>query len=128
MPDTTLNAMDLGCIPRSDPEDLNEISMADRLGRMEERLSALTEVVDRTVASNLTLKDQMNAIQQDSHASCQKPNSPNDNNRSYSGLVKSPPEINAHAQQTSQLGGNIMQPSTSASDLRSTEPRQSPFY
>lgn len=125
MPDITLNAMDLGCIPRSHPEELNEISMADRLNRMEERLSALTEVVDRTVGINLTLKDQMDAIQQDNLASCQKPNAQNTNNRSYSGAVKSPPEINVHAQQMSQLGGNIIQPSTSARDSRSIERRQS---
>ena len=64
-------------VSRSDPEELNEISMAVILSRMEERLSALTEVVDRTGEINLTLKDQMDAIQQDSHASCQKPNSQN---------------------------------------------------
>ena len=74
LPTITLNAMDLGCIPRSHPEELNDISMADRLNRMEQRLSALSEVVDRTVGINMTLKDQMDAIKRDNSAPLPKSN------------------------------------------------------
>ena len=126
MPHITLSAMDLGCIPRSHPEELNEISMADRLNRMEERLSALTEVVDRTVGINMTLKDQMNAIQQDSHASFPILNVPNRNHGSYSGAVKSPPSnpTNVHTQAVTSLrvGGNTVQSSTHAGDTRRAAP------
>ena len=58
-----VNAMDLGSIPRSHPEELNDISMADRLNRMETRLAALTQVVDHNVANNMDLKEQMSSLQ-----------------------------------------------------------------
>ena len=106
MPHITLSAMDLGCIPRSHPEELNDISMADRMNQMEERLSALTDVVDRSVRNNMTLKDRIDAIQQDSNPIV---NVPNSKHGSYSGAVKSPP---------SNLT-NSLQSSTHAGDTRS---------
>ena len=71
--DAADNMLDIMLNARSHPEEFNEISMADRLSRMEEQLSALTEMVDHTIRINLTLKDEMDAIQQDNHASCQFP-------------------------------------------------------
>jgi len=68
-PHIVLSAKDLGCIPRSHPEELNDISMADRLNRMEDRLTSLTQVVDHTVATNLILKDQINTLQHTSRES-----------------------------------------------------------
>ena len=61
-PDIVISALELGAIPRSHPEELNDISMADRLNKMEERLSSLAEVVDRTVATNMTLRDQVDTL------------------------------------------------------------------
>ena len=77
LPDITLSAMDPDYIPQ--PTRKSSTKYLWRIDSVEwgARLSALTEVVDRTVGINLTLKDQMDAIQQDSHASCQKPNSQN---------------------------------------------------
>ena len=114
MPLITLNATDLGCIPRSHPEELNDISLVDRLNKMEERLSALTEVVDRTVGINMTLKDQINVLQQNNLATYPTLNvTPSSNNMSYSAAVKSPPPQNTAI---------LTQPRT-LSDNTSTRPK-----
>jgi len=55
-PNIYLNAMDLKLIPRSHPEELNNISLVDRLNRMEMKLSNLQETLDRTVADNIDLR------------------------------------------------------------------------
>lgn len=67
MPCIVVNAIDLGCIPRFHPEELNEISMADRMNKMEERMSSICQVMDHTVAANMVLKDQVNDMQRSSH-------------------------------------------------------------
>ena len=48
---------DLAVIPRSHPEELNNISLVDRLNRLEARLSGVQEVLDKTVAENVYLRD-----------------------------------------------------------------------
>ena len=45
----TINAMDLYLIPRSHPEELNNISLVDRLARLEKKLERMQETVDKNV-------------------------------------------------------------------------------
>ena len=59
MPNIVINAMHLGHIPRSFPEELNNISLADRLNRFETKLTHLQEVLDRTVCENITIKERL---------------------------------------------------------------------
>ena len=68
-PDIVISALSLGSIPRSFPEELNHISLVDRLNQLEERFTCLSEVVDHTVSVNLTLREQMSIIQQDNSRS-----------------------------------------------------------
>lgn len=58
----TRSAADLGLLPRSHPEELNNISLVDRLNRMQQRLSNLQESVDRTICENFDLKQRVDKI------------------------------------------------------------------
>ena len=57
LPVVLIDSRDLGVIPSSHPEELNNISLVDRLNRLEARLSGVQEVLDKTVAENLYLRD-----------------------------------------------------------------------
>ena len=72
-PPVLINALSLSVIPRSHPEELHSISVIDRLNQMEQRMDNMAELLDRTVAENLVLKDTI-----------QKKPQPN----TYSGVVK----------------------------------------
>lgn len=63
MPDIVLSATDLGKIPRSHPEELNDISLADRLNTIEEQMTSLRQIVDGNVSSNHSLKRQILELQ-----------------------------------------------------------------
>ena len=58
-PMLVLNAHSLHTIPRSHPEELNNISLFDRLNQLESRSQAMQEVLDRIVAENILLKEQV---------------------------------------------------------------------
>ena len=62
MPDIGVSSKDLGNIPQSHPEELNNISLVDRLNTMEKRLTKFQEVLDRTVCENMELKDKVDKI------------------------------------------------------------------
>ena len=62
MPTILINAQDLHLIPRSHPEELNNISLVDRLNRMEKRMTNLQEVMDRTVCENMALNEKVNNL------------------------------------------------------------------
>lgn len=59
LPMIAVYAHDLHLIPRSHPEELNNVSLIDRLNRLEARITSLTEVVDRNMSENLVLKDKL---------------------------------------------------------------------
>ena len=61
-PTLMLNAHSLDAIPRSHPEELNNISLADRLNQLEARSQAMQEVLDRVVAENILFKEQMSNL------------------------------------------------------------------
>ncbi|ESO95956.1 hypothetical protein LOTGIDRAFT_175012 [Lottia gigantea] len=59
MPKVTIDAVDLGNIPRSYPEDLNNVSIAERLIRMKAKMSSFQDILDHTICENLTIKEQL---------------------------------------------------------------------
>ena len=67
LPVVLIDSRDLAVIPRSHPEELNNMSLVDRLNRLEARLSGVQEVLDKTVAENLYLRDKF-----DDFTSCAK--------------------------------------------------------
>jgi len=52
-PVIVLSASDIGRIPRSCPEELNSISVIDRLNCLEDKVDSLCNVIDHTVACNI---------------------------------------------------------------------------
>ena len=54
-----LNAHSLHTIPRSHPKELNNISLVDRLNQLKSQSQAMQEVLDRVVAENISLKEQI---------------------------------------------------------------------
>ena len=62
LPMVAISAFSLGVIPRSHPEELNNISFLDRLNRMEKRMSNMQTGLDEVVAQNLYLRDSLRAI------------------------------------------------------------------
>ena len=61
-PVVLINAFSLSLIPRSHPEELHSISVIDRLNQMEKRMDNMVELLDRTVAENLVLKEKVDNI------------------------------------------------------------------
>ena len=59
LPTIAIDALSLGIIPRSHPEELNNISLVDRLNRLEAKVTALQVIVDGTVSENLLLKEKL---------------------------------------------------------------------
>ena len=49
-------------IPRSHPEELNSITLADRLNRLEEKMNNVRPNMDKVVAQDLTLKNQIGEV------------------------------------------------------------------
>ncbi len=62
MPTVVISAKDLSFIPRSHPEELHDISLADRLNKIEKRMQKMCESLDGVIAENMALKDQINAV------------------------------------------------------------------
>ncbi len=64
MPTIAMSALDLTLIPRSHPEELNQIAVVDRLNRMEKRLEKMVDTLDGVMCENVNLKEQMSLITQ----------------------------------------------------------------
>ena len=62
MPTVLIDAYELHIIPRSHPEELNNISLVDRLNHMERKMSSMQEIIDRTVAENMSNPDKVNNL------------------------------------------------------------------
>ena len=58
-PTIVIDAMNLNKIPRSHPEELNNISLVDRLNRLESKLSSVVETMDRYIGENILLRDEI---------------------------------------------------------------------
>ena len=55
-------------IPRSHPEELNNVSLVDRLNRLEKKQSDMQELLDRTVCENLLIKEKVEKIPTSTYA------------------------------------------------------------
>ena len=62
MPLFVIDYISLSLIPRSHPEELNNISLCDRLNQMEERLKRVEEISDKNCAENLITKDTIDKL------------------------------------------------------------------
>ena len=62
LPTVVINAIDLCKIPKSHPEELNNITLIDRLNRMETRMSQMQAGLDEVVARNLMFNDKLNEM------------------------------------------------------------------
>ena len=67
-PNIVLSADDLHMIPRSHPEELCDISVVDRLNRMEKQIDYLPNTLDFAIAQNINLKDRVHALEQPTYA------------------------------------------------------------
>ena len=61
-PTIVIDALSLHKIPRSHPEELNDISLVDRLNRFKSKLGKMQEIMDRYIAQNISLKEQVEAV------------------------------------------------------------------
>ena len=59
LPNIVINAFQLNLIPRSHPEELNNISLLDRLNMIEKRLSVLQTCTDRVIADNMIISEKL---------------------------------------------------------------------
>ena len=75
LPFIVIEAQNLHTIPRSQPEELNNISLADRLNKLESKFDNLQDVLDRTICENIMIKERLEKMP------------------SYSSVVKSPPIV-----------------------------------
>ena len=56
LPIIAISDLTLNAIPQSHPEELDNITLADRLNRLEPRMSCIQITLDSLIAENLTLK------------------------------------------------------------------------
>ena len=54
-PSVAMSATDLSAIPRSRPEELNDISVVDRVNQLEETVEKLKSLLDKVMADNTSL-------------------------------------------------------------------------
>ena len=59
LPNMAINARSLQFIPRSHPEELNNISLVDRLNRLEARMTNMQTQLDGVTAHNMFLRDKL---------------------------------------------------------------------
>ena len=62
IPTVAICALSLGMIPRSHAEELNSMTLADRLNRLEEKMNNIQSNMDEMVTQNLTLKDEIGEV------------------------------------------------------------------
>ena len=61
-PLTVIDASSLGVIPRSHPEELNNISLCDRLNQVESRMEKMQVLLDKSLAQYMTLQDKLGSM------------------------------------------------------------------
>ena len=72
----------LGVIPRSQPEELNNISVIDRLNKIEEKWTKCQERIDQTMCENIALSERVDTLEKHSQPTYSS---------IASGVVKPPP-------------------------------------
>ena len=59
LPDIVITELTLNAIPRFHPEELNNITLAERLNKLQSRMSCMQITLDSLIAEKITLKDKM---------------------------------------------------------------------
>ena len=62
LPNLAILANDLKDIPRSHPEELNNISLVDRLNKLEDTIQALKDITERSLQENVELREELKQI------------------------------------------------------------------
>lgn len=57
-----IDAYSLGLIPRIYPEEINNISLAERMNSLEKRMSDMSEIIENTVCQNIHIREQIDAM------------------------------------------------------------------
>ena len=83
MPTVLIDTYELHIIHISHPEELNNISLVDRLNRMEKKMSSMQEIIDGTVAEKMSISEKVNNLSAGSSNEVNK-------SVSYAGVVKGP--------------------------------------
>lgn len=65
LPAVAILSTDLHLIPRCHPEELLPVSAMDRMNRLEQRLTFVTDILDKVEADNALLRDQFQAFNRD---------------------------------------------------------------
>ena len=60
LPCIAVRSTDLHLVPRLHPEELNVLSLADRVGQLEDTIASLREIVDQTAEETVTIKAILN--------------------------------------------------------------------
>jgi hypothetical protein len=63
MPCFVVDYKSLHLLPKSNPEELNNISLCDRLNNIESTMSSMQTMLDSVIAQNIDLKQVLNALQ-----------------------------------------------------------------
>ena len=64
LPNIMVDAFSLDKIPRWHPEEQNQICLADRMLRLENRVTRLQETMDNNMAENMVLKEKMDCMKE----------------------------------------------------------------
>ncbi|KAK6168803.1 hypothetical protein SNE40_019980 [Patella caerulea] len=59
MPEVTIRARDIGNIPRYYPEEVNTISIVERLNSLESKMSGMQQILDHTICDNVSIKERL---------------------------------------------------------------------
>ena len=63
LPCFAIDAYSLDLIPKSSPEELNNISLVDRLNSIESKFTKFQEILDKTICENIQLRDRVDKLQ-----------------------------------------------------------------
>ena len=85
-PIIVIDALSLQKIPRSHPEELNNISLIDRLNKMEQNITQIVTTLDQYIAENMVLKEKVEDLSKQKPSFATVVNSTG-NPRSNAGLV-----------------------------------------
>ena len=119
LPLTVIDTSSLSIIPRSHPEELNNISLCDRLNRLEARMVSMQVTMDNTVAKNFELEEKISHM--NSYASVlskrQSQGVTGAGNSSSSLSAK----FNSRVTQNATVDNSVMQPSSRVVDMMGIE-------
>lgn len=92
MPTIVIDALSLGKIPRSHPEELNNISLADRLNQLESKMASMTQVLDTYVQENMAMRTEIEGLKAKHRTMPTVPT------KTYAEMVRTPASTSEHVE------------------------------